>query len=363
MVRNHHPKNERIKRRYCIWLREAQRMGEKSVNHALASIGQYEATTGYRDFALFNVEQARKYKRLLDNGADTASGKPVAKATATARLNAIRRFFVWLADQPGYRSRLTFSDADYFNPSLHDSRIASARREKPFPSVEQVRHVLKTMPADTVLQKRDRALVAFIFLTGARDDAVASAKLRHVNLEGRRFDQDAREVRTKFRKTFTTWFFPVGDEVEQIVAEWISCLRGELLFGPSDPLFPSTKMALDAEGHFTPGGVDRAHWSNADPSRRIFRQAFELAGLAYFNPHSLRDTLTVLGERICGTPEEFKAWSQNLGHEKVMTTFSSYGTVSPHRQAELMAGFREPNNAPDGVADLVRKLAKVVGTS
>jgi hypothetical protein len=44
------------------------------------------------------------------------------------------------------------------------------------------------------------------------------------------------------------------------------------------------------------------------------------------------------GERVCPTVEAFKAWSQNLGHEKVMTTLTSYGAVAPHRQAELIRG-------------------------
>jgi len=43
-----------------------------------------------------------------------------------------------------------------------------------------------------------------------------------------------------------------------------------------------------------------------------------------------------LGEKICHTPEDFKAWSQNLGHEGVMTTFNSYGNVPDHRQGELI---------------------------
>src|ERR1700730_4537826 len=35
-------------------------------------------------------------------------------------------------------------------------------------------------------------------------------------------------------------------------------------------------------------------------------------------------------------PEEFKVWSQNLGHESILTTFSSYGPVTAYRQAEIM---------------------------
>ena len=66
------------------------------------------------------------------------------------------------------------------------------------------------------------------------------------------------------------------------------------------------------------------------------------AGLPYYNPHSIRKTLVQLGEQLCSTPEEFKAWSQNLGHEQVMTTFRSYGSVSQGRQAELIRKLAQP---------------------
>jgi hypothetical protein len=51
---------------------------------------------------------------------------------------------------------------------------------------------------------------------------------------------------------------------------------------------------------------------------------------------SARKTLALLGGQICKSPEEYKAWSQNLSHENVLTTFSSYGDVASHRQAEII---------------------------
>lgn len=42
------------------------------------------------------------------------------------------------------------------------------------------------------------------------------------------------------------------------------------------------------------------------------------------------------------TPEQFKAWSQNLGHEDVMTTLDSCRTVTRHQQAEIMRELRGP---------------------
>lgn len=64
-----------------------------------------------------------------------------------------------------------------------------------------------------------------------------------------------------------------------------------------------------------------------------------MAGLPYFNPHSFRKTLALLAGQQCRTPEEYNAWSQNLGHEDVLTTFRSYGDVSNYRQAEIMWSF------------------------
>jgi integrase len=61
------------------------------------------------------------------------------------------------------------------------------------------------------IKRRDRALVAFTILSGARDGAIISLRLKHVDIERGMIEQDAREVRTKRAKTITTWFFPVGD--------------------------------------------------------------------------------------------------------------------------------------------------------
>jgi integrase/recombinase XerD len=107
-------------------------------------------------------------------------------------------------------------------------------------------------------------------------------------------------------------------------------------YEPDDPLFPATKVAPGANRHFEAVGLERKHWRDAGAIRRIFKQAFARVGLPNYHPHGLRHTLAVLGEKICRTPEEWKAYSQNFGHSSPMTTFNSYGPVAPHRQAEIL---------------------------
>jgi integrase len=63
--------------------------------------------------------------------------------------------------------------------------------------------------------------VALVTITGARVNAVLSLKLRDIDVDRRVLIQDARTVRTKFGKTFDSWFFPMGDDIERIVVEWV----------------------------------------------------------------------------------------------------------------------------------------------
>jgi len=355
----HNADNERIKRKYFAYLKEAIRNSEATVDAAAKALARFEAHTKHKDFKAFHYEQAIAFKKHLAEQKAQQSGEKLSKATLHATLTQLKRFFQWLAWQPGYKSRLQYSDAEYFNLSDKDTRIATTQREQKAPTLEQIKHVINTMPSHTDIEKRNRALIAFTLLTGARDSAIASMKLKHVDLIENCVNQDAREVNTKFSKTFNTFFFPVGDEIRTIVAEWIAYLRKEKLSGNDDPLFPATRIALGASMQFETGGLDRKHWSNATPIRTIFRKAFTDAGLPYFNPHSFRNTLVRLGEEVCKTPEQFKAWSQNLGHEKVLTTFLSYGGVACQRQGEIIQELATPLQAahPD-VIKLAKELAR-----
>lgn len=355
----HNPKNERIKRQYLSYLREAERYSEATVDAVAAALARFESYNRYRDFKTFRHEQAVGFKRHLADQNSKATGEKLSKATQYATLSHLKRFFHWLAGQPGYKSSLCYSDAEYFNLPDKDSRIATARRLRPVPTLEQIKHVIATMPTISDIEKRNRALVALTLLTGARDSAIASLKLKHLDLAAGCVYQDARDVKTKFSKTFTTFFFPVGDDIKQIVVDWVDFLRKDRLWGNDDPLFPRTKVSVGADHVFAAIGLDRGHWSNATPIRQIFRQAFAAAGLPYFNPHSFRNTLVALGEKLCQSPEAFKAWSQNLGHEGVLTTFYSYGTVATARQGEIIRGMTEAvRDSPAGAAADVEKLLR-----
>jgi integrase len=303
-----------------------------------AALHRFEAFNRYKSFKTFRREQAISFKAHLAAQANGVTGKPLAKATLYSTLKTLRGFFEWLSREPGYRRAIVFSDAAYFSVTDNEARIATASRQRPAPSLDQVRHIVQTMPAATVVERRDRAVVALIMLTGARDAAVASLRLKHLDLAARTLFQDARDVKTKRAKTILTTFFPVGAPFEAVVRQWAEELTGQHLFGPDDPLFPATHVAVGETGLFGSQGLERRPWSTAGPIRDIFRKACAAAALPYYNPHSLRHTLTRLSYGLNLGHREMKAWSQNLGHDSVLTTLGSYGALSAHEQADVMAG-------------------------
>ena len=343
--------NLRIKRKYLVWLRDAKGLSEASVDKAAAAISTYETFLSGKDFRAFHSERARAFKRRLASQQNQRTGARLSQASINGTLREIKTFYGWLADQPGYKSKITHSDAYYLSP---DRKSETARRGscwKPHPSPEHVRHLLSQLPTDTVVQRRNRALIAFLFLTGSREGAAISLRISHVDLANSCVHFDAKTVDTKFGKSFTTAFFPMGDHAEQIVRDWITELKADHLFSASDPLFPKTKVGIGKSRRFGALGIDRDPWASPSSAAKIFKQAFVEAGLPPFSPHRVRDTLAELAKDHCRTPEDYKAWSQNMGHDDVLTTFRSYGSVATGRQVEMFTRFRKSGPLQDDDED------------
>lgn len=122
----------------------------------------------------------------LQDCRNAETGKPLATATLHARLMAVKKLFKFLIGRRGYR-RIIASDLEYFNLTAGEARIATAPRAatRPVPSLAMIRRVVEMMPARTDIEKRDRALIAFAIVSGARDNAIASFHLKHVDPAGK----------------------------------------------------------------------------------------------------------------------------------------------------------------------------------
>lgn len=350
------PLNARLSRRYLNRLRDVEGLCERSIDNAARIIAEFEAFIGARDFKLFRGHDAKRFEKKLFEKGGRRAAELSSRSTVHTKLQTMRRFFRWVREQPGYK-RITADDVAHFGLSLRDSRIANARRDQPTPSLEQVLRVLRVMPANTDIEKRDRALMACMAMTGIRVGAAISLRLRHIRADRLGIDQDARQMNVKFAKSFTSIFFPIAPDVPAMLLDYVSYVQGQLGWGPDHPLFPRKRQT---GGAFAVDGLDDVCWKTAGPVWDLFRASFAAAGLPYYTPHSLRRTLTLAVLQVAQDPEMIKILSQNLGHEGILVTLSSYGRVPLQRQAARI-GTLELVNGARTEADMLDVLQRLLG--
>lgn len=331
------PRNERLKLDYQDYLRHADGLDHKTIDKVMTAIRQFETSTNCKPFARFNKDQAMDFKDWLDTARSARTGKPLSAATIGSNLRMVREFFRWVAGQKGYKSAIGRNDWVYFKQARKDARAAQASKPRQVPSVAQVQRAFDAMPAATSFQKRDRALIALLALTGARIGAIASLRLKHVDLERRNVFQDAREVNTKAAKTMNTTFFPMGEDYVAALSDYFTHLTQDLLFGPEDALFPKTEIKRGPNG-FEAAGLSRHPFASTGPLNEIVKDVFAAVQLPSYTPHSFRHMLALHGDKMCDTREQFKAWTQNMGHANPLTTVSSYMPVSADHQRAIILG-------------------------
>lgn len=333
--------NERMKRAYIGYLRDAKGRDEKTIDKMLAAIVRFEESTGYKPFKKFHIEQAGKFKAALAKAKNERTRKPLSHATLDATLRLVKAFFLWLAGQAGYKSVLSYADCEYFNSNAKDARVAHTERDIPHPSMAQALRAFEVMPEATDIERRNRAFFAFLMLTGARDGAAASLKVKHINLEDGYVFQDAREVKTKNSKTIHTWFFPIAATYRNCFTDWVMHLRTDKLYGPNDAVFPKPEMGLARGGGFRVVGLSREPYASAASLNVTIRKAFAAVQMPEYTAHSFRKTLGCYSNEACKTMEQYKAWSMNLGHANLATMISAYMPVSRHLQKELIQGMEK----------------------
>jgi integrase/recombinase XerD len=329
-------KNEKEKRAYFRWLKEAKGYSEATVITIERAIYLYEEFSGYEDLGRFNRNRAVSFKAWLE---DRQGQKGVSTPTTMYHvLRHLRSFFAWLATRPGYKSRIVLLDIEYL--ALDRKKVQEIHSPRPvrFPSLEYVKQLTDSFKIESEIDQRDQALIAFLLLSGMRDSAVASLPMRCFDRGKLTIKHDPSEgVKTKFGKAYVTCLFRFDEQLLGYVRTWAEYLEKERLFSNADPLFPRTRV-IQAQGSlsFSADGVEPVFWKGAGSIREMLKTRAKAANLEYYRPHAFRHAAVHLAFERCDSPEEIKAVSQNLGHEQVMTTLMTYGNLDTHRVEKLI---------------------------
>jgi integrase len=346
-------KNERLKITYAAHMEEYDGLAQSTIYGRIAALCRYEGATGFADFTSFSKALALGFKSALLE-------TKLVSATKLSTMNQVKAFFQWMANEGHLKTVAQKRAIALLRLSKKDTRAGQASRPKKYASIAEFKQVIASMPNTTPIERRNRALIAFTALSGARDGAIITMRLKHIDFDKREIMQHPDEVDTKNSKMIVTWFFTVGEEIETAVQDYVSYLREELGYGDDDPLFPKTRMRQDENDRFIWEGLTKAHWANAGPVRKIFKDAFRAAGFKYRSPHRIRNTLMAQAFDLGLSGRELKAWSQNLGHEHLLTSLNSYAKLSHEEQRQAILGIGEKTDAQDRPATLADIKALLV---
>ena len=355
-------RNEKIKRRYFRWLKEAGGYSETTIVTIERAICTFEDYTAHADFGSFSESRAVGFKRWLDQKPGHSS--PISTSTKYHLLRHLQGFLKWLATQPGFRSKISLDAISYLALDKKAVREAIAPKPKRYPSLTEVEKLADSIDGKTEIDCRDRALISLLLLTGMRYTAVCTLSLGCLDEKQLTVRQDPRlGVKTKNGKTIVTRLFPFSEKLIKHLLDWAAYLRDEKGWSATSPLFPRTLIRQVDDGlSFVADGVEPVFWSGGNSVRDILKTRSEAAGLPYYNPHSFRHAAVHLASEYCTTPEQFKAVSQNLGHEHVGTTFMTYGMLDEHRVQEVISRINFMRKPGQNAVDIpLEELEKLIG--
>ncbi len=246
-----------------------------------------------------------------------------------------RSFFEWcrLHKQVRYK-RLPQVWIETIRPG-RSSGIQSELYERPYYSPDEVRKLVNFSP-ERLIDERDRAAVAFVFLSGMRVSAFVSLPIRCVDIDRGEVNQFPSEgVKTKNSKAAKTFLLPISD-LREISLSWYRKVKSEL---GKDALWYSS-LSTDGMEWASLKELGSAESRRMSFSRGLKRLSFR-AGVVYKSPHKLRNGHGVFGVKAAKTIEEFKAFSQNMMHESMEITDRLYGKLASNDIKEVISKFRE----------------------
>jgi integrase/recombinase XerD len=266
---------------------------------------------------------------LLANRNDGKS-EELSPATMKRICGEARRFFQWLKmSKPGKYGRLSLVWIETIRPSRM-SDIQSNLVEREYYTLEEVRRLISIEP-ERLVDKRDRAAVAMLFISGMRISAFATLPVYCVDVEEMVIDQLPSEgVETKNSKAARTYLLPLQDLLE-VVRDWDKLVRSEL--GEKGLWYPN--LATDGMS-WKNGGMGKTESRRVAFSRGLKRFC-ERAGVDYKSPHKLRNGHGVYGVKNAKTTEKFKAFSQNMMHESMEITDRLYAGLASDDVREIIS--------------------------
>lgn len=262
---------------------------------------------------------------------------PLSPAHMAKILAFSRNFFEWLRiEQPHPYRNITQS---WIN-SLQLKRSMNPKSRlvrRQFWTLDEVIRVLET-PTTLLRHQRDKAALAFIYLSAMRGGAFVTMPIQSVDLKSSRVYQLPEwGVQTKNSKAAITFLLPIPP-LRTAVEEWDAFVRARAINGQ---VAWYTRLSWDG---FDIMYDDVVTSRPASGRRSALYQGLhdlcELAHVEWKSPHKIRHGHGVYGLKHAKTMAEFKALSLNMMHETTSVTDKTYSVLVNDEVGEIIGTFK-----------------------
>jgi len=241
----------------------------------------------------------------------------LAPGSAGLACGTARRFFTWLRMS---NKRIGKSVTELWVTSLVSRSPGRVRQYDEY-TLDDVR-ALVSVTDQSQRVRRDRAAIAFLFLSGARIGAFCTLPIEAIDLDTLSVRQWTElGVRTKRQKSATTFLLDIPDLLS-VAREWDAHVRSQL---PCNALWYAP-FELD--------GKTLVCDPPADHSRKChnrfdggLRSLCELAGVRYRSVHNFRHGFAVYGLKAAKDMADMEAVSKNLMHKSLKVTLEVYAVL------------------------------------
>jgi integrase len=339
-------------KQYLLYLSEVKQNSEKTTRKRWAQLRHFLEWAGEEPFPEAQRIRPTYPQYLLTARNDGREGRLSAEAIRGA-CGTSKRFLTWARMAlPNHYRKLAASWID----SIVPPRLADGEPPKrEVFDLAAVRSIL-SVEARTLTQRRDKAAVAGLFLSGMRAGAFVTLPISAVDLDQLVVKQwPSMGVQTKNSKAATTYLLDIPDLVDE-ARNWDRVVTGKL---PSSALWYAS---------LTTDGMRITGRSSVTVHRVTFlakgiRRLCEAAGIPYLSPHKLGHGHAVYAIERARTVGDLKAVSQNLMHSSLVITDGIYGGLTADktatRIASLTAGLADGQDG-EGQSSILEQLKAIV---
>lgn len=91
-MKKHNVNNERIKRKYLTFLKQAKGQNEATIDLVAKALARFENYTQFKDFKAFHFEQAIGFKKHLATQKHYKTGQPFSMVTLNGTARYLKSF-------------------------------------------------------------------------------------------------------------------------------------------------------------------------------------------------------------------------------------------------------------------------------